>query len=86
MFLKFMDIDDPKNLFTSCKDKVSINLNKLYEAEQIMVDYSLFNINNDKKYFPLKKDKLCYLTNLSKLNVIIWLIEIGFYDYLKNHI
>lgn len=83
-FLKFINMTDNKSLYTSCRDKVSVNLNKLYETEQLMVDSSLFNIYNNKKYFPLKKDQLCYLTNLSKLNVIIWLIDIGFYDYLKN--
>ena len=86
MLLKFNNISDKKSLFTSCKDKVSVNLNKLYETEQLMVDSSLFNIYNNKKYFPLKKDQLCYLTNLSKLNVIIWLIDIGFYDYLVKHL
>lgn len=85
-FLKFINITDNKSLYTSCRDKVSVNLNKLYETEQLMIDSSLFNIYNNKKYFPLKKDQLCYLTNLSKLNVIIWLIDIGFYDYLKNHV
>ena len=86
VFLKFIKFDDTKNLYTSCRDKTSVNLSKLYETEQIMVDKSLFDIYNNKKYFPLKKDQLCYLTNLSKLNVIIWLIEIGFYDYLEKHI
>ena len=86
MLLRFINISDNKSLFTSCKDKVSVNLNKLYETEQLMVDSSLFNIYNNKKYFPLKKDQLCYLTNLSKLNVIIWLIDIGFYDYLVKHL
>ena len=67
-YLKFINMTNDKYIYTSCKDKISVNLNKLYESEQLMVDISLFNINNNKKYFPLKKGQLCYITNLSKLN------------------
>ena len=81
-YLKFINMKNNKDIYTSCKDKISVNLNKLYEIEKIFIDDSLFNIYNTKKYFPLKKGQLCYLTNLSKLNVIIWLIKIGVYDYL----
>ena len=85
-FLKFMDIKDNKSIYTSCRDKISVNLSKLYDNEQLILGSSVFNIHNNKKYFPLKKGQLCYITNLSKLNVIIWLIDIGFYDYLVKHI
>jgi hypothetical protein len=71
------------NIYTSCSDKISVNLHKLYEIEQFILDESVFDITNKKKYYPLKKDDLCYLTNLPKLNVIIWLIKIGVYDYLE---
>jgi hypothetical protein len=70
------------NICTGISDKVSVNLNKLYELEKFLSDENVFNLFNNKKYFPLKKGDLCYMTNLPKLNVIIWLIKIGFYDYL----
>ena len=62
---------------------VFINLPKLYLQRQIEVGENIFNINDNRKYFPLQKGDLCYLTNLSMINVIIWLIEIGFYDYCR---
>ena len=65
----------------SSNDKILIiNLYKLYESRQFELGQNIFDIFDEKKYFPLKLGNLCYMTNYSKLNVIIWLIEIGFYD------
>ena len=70
-----------------CEDEelVCINLQKLYCEEQLLVGKELFDINNKEKYVSLRKGDLCFMTNYSKLNVIIWLIQTGIYDYIEKH-
>ena len=62
-----------------------INLQKIYQEEQMINDYEIFDIENKSKYFPLKKGDLCFMTNYAKLNVVRWLIETGIYDYIEKH-
>ena len=64
---------------------VCINLHKLYCEEQLLIGKELFNINNKEKYVSLKNGDLCFLTSYARLNVVIWLIQTGFYDYLEKH-
>ena len=64
---------------------VCINLQKLYCEEQLLVGKELFNINNKEKYVSLSNGDLCFMTSYAKLNVVIWLIKTGIYDFLENH-
>ena len=64
---------------SSNNDVLIINLYKLYKNKQFEVGKNIFNINDKNKYFPLKYGNLCFMTSFAKLNVIIWLIQIGFY-------
>ena len=68
-----------------CENVVCINLQEIYEEEQMINDIEIFDIENKRKYFPLKKDDLCFMTNYAKLNVVRWLIETGIYDYIGKH-
>lgn len=58
-----------------------INLNNLYLEEQMIIDKEFFNIENKNNYYPLEPN---LLTNLPQLNVVRWLIEIGFYDFITD--
>ena len=64
---------------------LKVNLLKLYNSRLFEVGENTFDINNNNKYFPLKYGDLCFMTNFAKLNVIVWLIEMGFYNcYIDN--
>ncbi len=67
----------------SSDDYLKINLLKIYNSRMFEIGVENFDILDERKYFPLKDGDLCYMTNFSKLSVVIWLIDIGFYDY--NH-
>ena len=56
---------------------IHINLNHIYSEEQVMIDRQFFDIENKDTYYPLGED---IFTSFAKLNVVRWLIEIGFYD------
>lgn len=81
------DLIELEELFLNKKNEnfIKLNLLKLYESRRFELGNNIFDIHCNKKYFPLKFDELCFMTNFPKLNVIIWLIDIGFYDYfIKN--
>ena len=59
---------------------IKVDLLELYLSRQEELGIEIFNINDNRKYFPLQKNSLCFMTNFAKLNVIQWLIEIGFYN------
>ena len=68
-----------------CENVVCIILYELYEEEQLINGDDIFDIYNEEKYFPLKQDDLCFMTNYARLNVIKWLIETGIYDHIEKH-
>ena len=88
---KFMDyykdhfINEEDLTLVSNDQLVSVNLYNLYQEKLSDSNGILFNIHDERKYFPVRKGDVCFFTNLSKLNTIKWLIEIGFYDYLKKN-
>ena len=59
---------------------IRINLVELYESRQEELGMEIFNIFDERKFYPLQKNELCFMTNFAKLNVIKWLIDIGFYN------
>lgn len=56
---------------------VYINIHNLYHDEQLLIGKNMFDIENTDTYYPLDSN---ILTSFAKLNVIRWLVEIGFYD------
>ena len=65
-------------------DYLKINLLKIYNSRMFELGEENFDILDERKYFPLRDGDLCYMTNFPKLSVVIWLIDIGFYDYNHN--
>lgn len=80
--------NDNNNLNNVLEENIKFNINILYENERLIRDYNYFDIDNESKYYPLqfKSKYLCYWTNISRLNVIIWAIKIGLYDLFENKI
>ena len=61
---------------------VYINIHNLYHDEQLLIGKNMFDIENTDTYYPLDNN---ISTSFAKLNVIRWLIEIGFYDIITIH-
>jgi len=59
------------------EEMIHINLNHIYSEEQVMIDRQFFDIENKDTYYPLGEN---IFTSFATLNVVRWLIEIGFYD------
>lgn len=87
LFYNYYGHDNKLIEVIECNDDnvVCVNLQKLYCEEQLLVGKELFNINNKEQYVPLRLNNLCFMTNYPKLNVTIWLIKTGLYDYLENN-
>jgi hypothetical protein len=64
---------------------ISLNIKELYDEEQrIYIEPELFDIKNNKGYYRINDciNKKEIYTNLARLNVYKWIIELGIYDML----
>ena len=56
-----------------------------YQTEVRYYGETLFNFEDDGKYFPVHYGNTTYFTNFPELSVYIWMVEYGIVEHIENN-